>query len=141
MVDFQPGDEVLAPWGKDEFLYPAVLVLLEREVAHVAYLDGDEADVPVEALRQGVLGPGVVVNVNWKGRRTYYDATVRKRLAQAVLLDYEDGTQGWATVCQCRIRVSVLAALQTESRVCSFCGSSETENGTCRICGAQRRFQ
>ena len=36
MNAFQVGDEVMAPWMDDGFLYPAVLVALEGGTAHVA---------------------------------------------------------------------------------------------------------
>ncbi len=141
MSDFQLGDEVYAPWGEDGFWYPAVLVGFDGDSAHVAYLDGDENDVPVSSLRRGILSPGMTVNVNWKGQRKYYQATVRQRLAQAVLVDYQDGEHGWATVAQCRVLPSVLDAYQPESRNCTYCGAPMEGGTTCRVCGTERRLQ
>jgi hypothetical protein len=140
MSNFQIGDEVMAPWANDGFLYPAVLVGLEGAAAHVAYLDGDEADVPVAALQQGALGPGLAVNVNWKGRRTYYNGVVRRRVHQALFVDYEDGDRGWTTVAQCRVRVELLAGRPPETRACAYCGAGIPVSAAhCPNCGAPYR--
>src|SRR5262245_30266677 len=102
MSRFRVGDEALAPWLTDAYLYPAIVVATDQvSLAHVAYLDGDESDVPLSELRHTALGPGLVVSVNWKGRRTYYGGTILQRLANAVFVSYEDGTTGWTTIAQC----------------------------------------
>lgn len=140
MGNHQVGDEVMAPWMDDGFLYPAVLVELDGARAHVAYLDGDEADVPAKALQQGALGPGLAVNVNWKGRRTYYEGVVRTRVHQALFVDYADGDRGWTTVAQCRVRARTLADRPPETRACAYCGAGVAVSaGECGTCGAPFR--
>ena len=135
------GDEVLAPWAQDGFLYPAVLVELDGQSAHVAYLDGDEAEVDASTLRRGVIGPGLHVNVSWKGRRVYYNGVIRKRIAQAIYLDYEDGDHGWATLSQCRVRASVLEEVQPHLIACTWCGAAMDAGETvCPTCHAPRRM-
>ena len=132
---------MLAPWGGDGFLYPAVIVDVHAASVHVAYLDGDEADVPLGALRQGVLGPGVKVNVNWKGRRTYFNGTIQKRINQAVFVDFEDGDRGWSTLAQCRVRATELEAVHPTTSVCTHCGSVMSPGANaCAACGAPRRL-
>jgi len=139
MGDFQIGDEIMAPWTNDGFLYPAILVAIDGEKGHVAYLDGDEADVWLAALRHGALGPGMQVNVNWKGQRRYYDGVIRQRIGQAVFVDYADGDRGWATVAQCRVRAEVVQVIQPQLMACSYCGSPmDVGAPACPTCGGPR---
>jgi hypothetical protein len=139
---FQSGDEVLAPWLDDGFLYPAVLVALEGDQAHVAYLDGDEADIAASSLSQSMFGPGLVVHVNWKGRRAYYPGVIQRRLGMAVFMHYDDGTKGWATIAQCRVAVAVAESQKAQvpdTLACSFCGGSVPGSvSRCSNCGAMR---
>ena len=100
MGSYRLGEEVLAPWASDGFLYPAVLVEISDTSAHVAYLDGDESDVPTASLRAGCIGPGLPIQANWKGKGRYYNAVVDRRLGQALFLNYADGDRGWATIAQ-----------------------------------------
>ena len=140
MGDFQIGDEIMAPWTNDGFLYPAILVAIDGEKGHVAYLDGDEADVWLAALRHGALGPGMQVNVNWKGQRRYYEGVVRKRVQQALFVDYADGDRGWTTVAQCRVRAALLADAPLALRACAYCGASiAVDSAKCPECGAPYR--
>ena len=139
MEDIRLGDEVLAPWANDGFLYPAIVVQVQGQSAHVAYLDGDEADVPLASLRNGVFGPGLSVNVNWKGRRTYYNGIIRQRVGQAVFVDYEDGDRGWTTVGQCRVKVDVAQSIQPRLLACAYCGYAMDEGlAVCPGCAAPR---
>ena len=138
-MDFKLGDEVLAPWLNDGFIYPAVLVALEGATAHVAYLDGDEADVPATQLRPGAFSPGLAVQVNWKGRRTYYTGSITQRVGMAIFMSYEDGSREWATIAQCRVQSAVAAALPAERVACSYCGASlDTRARHCDNCGGVR---
>jgi len=141
MTSHYLGDEVLAPWGTDGFLYPAVVVEAHADKVHVAYLDGDEADVPHSSLRQGALGPGLRVNVNFKGQRKYFSGLIKKRINQAVFVVYEDGDQGWATMAQCRILASELAGMHPATMACTYCGSAmDLSAAACPTCGAPRRL-
>ena len=110
---FEEGDEVMAPWGDDGYLYPAIIVEMRGSSVHVAYLDGDEGDAPVSALLRGrEITVGSTVNVNWKGSGTYYEGVVKQRAGNAFFFHYEDGDQGWATIAQCRILAkNVMTAL------------------------------
>jgi hypothetical protein len=140
MSRFQVGDEVLAPWSGDGFLYPAVLVELGEKKGHVAFLDGDNTSLEPSSLRQGVIGPGLLVQVNWKGRGTYYGGMVTKRLGQAVFVHYEDGSKEWTTTAQCRVHWEVAMNIDESTRACAYCGRIINENDhTCTSCGAPRR--
>ena len=139
MADHRLGDEVLATWADDGFLYPAILVSISGGTAHVAYLDGDEADVPLASLRQGVFGPGLTVSVNWKGRRAYYNGVIRQRIGPAVYIEYEDGDRGWTTVAQCRVLIDVVQQIAPATVACVYCGAPVDENASlCSQCGAPR---
>ena len=138
-MSFRIGDEVLTIWGEDGFLYPAILVSQDGDNAHVAYLDGDEADVPLAKLNQGAFGPGLRVNVNWKGRRVYYWGKITQRIGVAVFLEYEDGTSGWATIAQCRAQSSLTENRKPEAVACTWCGTEmTTTTKRCGTCGAAR---
>ena len=140
MNQFELGDEVLAPWANDGFLYPAVLVALSPTQVHVAFLDGDEAHVDLSAIRQGVFGPGIEVQVNWKGRGKYYAGSVQKRCGQAVFIHYQDGSKEWTTTAQCRVRTEVALGIDQHTRACAYCGRiMATKDATCKSCGAPRR--
>jgi hypothetical protein len=139
MSDFRVGDEVLAPWANDGFFYPATLVRLQGTTAHVAYFDGAETDVPLASLRRGVLGVGANVSVNWRGKGTYYRGGIAERIGPALFLHYEDGTQGWASIAQCRIRVEVLATIDVQFAACGYCGNAmRATDINCPTCGAPR---
>ena len=140
MTAFRIGDEVLAPWLDDGFVYPAVVVELKPAGLHVAYLDGDEADVPSGAVLPGVFGPGVTVSVNWKGRRTYYAGVIAQRVGAALFVHFDDGAREWTTVAQGRVRADAAASLRPSEVVCDFCGARRPDvEPACGQCGAQRR--
>ena len=140
MSHFELGDEVMAPWANDGFLYPAILVELSPGHAHVAFLDGDEASLGLKSMRQGVIGPGLGVQVNWKGRGKYYAGTVHKRCGQAVFIHYQDGSKEWTTTAQCRVHIEVTLGIDESTRACAYCGRiMSTEEPLCKSCGAPRR--
>jgi hypothetical protein len=134
--EFRLGDEVLAPWLNDGWYYPAVIVALGGPVVHVAYLDGDEGDVPIASLRRGVLGPGLRVQVNWKGRRSYYGGVIRQRVGMAVAMSYDDGSSEWATIVQCRVEANLLQTINPAVAACSYCGAPVQGATACPNCGA-----
>ena len=103
MAAYEPGDLVLATWADDGFLYPAVIVDTDEDSAQVAYLDGDEGNVPLDEIFRGEFAPGMAVSVNFKGGGLYYTGRILSRIGMAVEIDYEDGDYGWATIAQCRI--------------------------------------
>lgn len=139
MSGFRVGDEVLAPWMNDGFLYPAVLVKLEGEAAHVAYLDGAAADHPVTALRLGAFGPGLAVSVDWRGQKRYYPGTIVGRVGQALDIAYDDGSREWSVVGKCRLPIAALAALSLQHVACSYCGNAmQATSIKCDTCGASR---
>ncbi|MEE2750951.1 MAG: tudor domain-containing protein [Myxococcota bacterium] len=140
MSQFDLGDEVLAPWANDGFLYPAILVELSPSQGHVAFLDGDESGVELSSIRQGVIGPGLHVQVNWKGRGKYYGGTVQKRCGQAVFIHYEDGSKEWTTTGQCRVQAELALSMGDNERACAYCGRiMDAKQALCNSCGAPRR--
>ncbi len=122
-MDLRIGSEVLAPWGNDGWMYPAVVVSVGGGTAHVAFLDGDEADVSAQLCHHGAIAAGTRIQVNWKGRKTYYFGQVVSRLGAALQMAYDDGDKGWATISQCRIRIEDVSKLSA-ARACPTCGST-----------------
>jgi hypothetical protein len=138
-MDYRIGDEVLAPWLDDGFLYPAVLVALEGDQAHVAYLDGDEADVAATSLQQSAFSPGVRLQVNWKGRKTYFWGTIERRVGMAIFMNYEDGSKEWATISLCRVPAALATSRPATEVSCNFCGEKiSTTVKNCPNCGGPR---
>jgi hypothetical protein len=103
MTDFNQGDMVFATWLDDGFLYPCVIISLDDDVAHVAYLDGDEGDVAATDLVHGEITAGMNVSVNYKGRGLYYGGVVVACVGMAVEIQYDDGECGWVSLAQCRV--------------------------------------
>jgi hypothetical protein len=130
---------VLATWMDDGFLYPGIVVRLADKTAHVAYLDGDEADVDLADVRHGAIGLELPVSVNFKGKGNYYPGAVKERVGQAVYVVYEDGDRGWATMGQVRVRREVMAALDRAFVACTWCGAAlRAEDVRCGACHAPR---
>jgi hypothetical protein len=137
MAEYRVGDEVLAPWMNDGFLYPGVVVKRAGATAHVAYLDGDEADVPVEQLRVGAFGPGLKIQVDWKGGGKYYGGMIVGRIGQALQMDYDDGSHEWTSVGKCRLPITLAGMLAGRPAVCTYCGHPiDPGAGRCGTCGA-----
>jgi hypothetical protein len=120
-MSFGVGDEVMAPWADDGYLYPAIIVSVADAIAqgevvqqlHVAYLDGDEGDVAANSVLRGAeLSIGASVSVNWKGKGTYFEGVVKQRVGRAYFVHYEDGDKGWTTIAQVRMEAKdVMTAL------------------------------
>lgn len=105
-----PGDDVLSPWLGDPFLYPAVLVSVNGPTAHVAYWEGDVADVLLSEIRPVSYQPGERVSANWKNKGTYYFGVILQRLGGAVQIRYEaDGVIEWTTWAKCRMPIGAEA--------------------------------
>lgn len=139
MEELRLGDEVLAPWLNDGWYYPAVVVAVGGPMVHVAYLDGDEADVPLASLRRAVFGTGLRVQVNWKGRRTYHGGVIRQRIGMALAISYDDGSNEWATVVQCRVDANLLATINPSLSACTSCGAPiDGATNACAYCGMTR---
>jgi hypothetical protein len=100
-----PGTEVLSPWHAGEpFLYPAIVIRVENNMAHVAYLDGDIGTVPVDTLQPPPqIQPGTRVSVNWKNKLTYYPGAVTAMVGRAVEVQFDsDGSREWTSIAKCR---------------------------------------
>lgn len=140
MSDFRIGDEVLATWQDDGFLYPAIVVAVDAATAHVAYLDGSEATLPLTALRHGTLGPGLRLQANWRGGGSYFEGTITQRIGLAVYIAYADGDRGWSTLGQCRVSTEVLATIPTTTTACTYCGAAlQATTPMCDRCGGPIR--
>ena len=138
-TSFKIGDEVLASWLDDGYFYPATVVGLEAKDAHVAYFDGEDADVPLSELRRGVIGVGANVSVNWKGKGEYFEGVIEKRVGAAVYVLFDDGSREWATLTQVRILGTVLSGIDVAMAACSYCGNLISASATqCQTCGAPR---
>ncbi len=133
------GDEILAAWHDDGFLYAGIVVSEAEGQVHVAYFDGDEAQVAEADVKNAALGPGVAVQANWKGQGEYHRGAIVRRVGQAFEVRYDDGDQAWCTIAQIRVRTEVVAALPPATRVCAWCGSRMADEADrCGACGAPR---
>lgn len=134
---FRLADEVLAPWMNDGFYYPGILVALDASGATVAYFDGDYTGVDLGALRKGSLGPGLAVQVNYRGKGGYYGGVLTQRLGAAFAVAFDDGERGWCTLAQVRVRSAIVEALPAGRSNCPFCGAVlEGDPVRCGGCGA-----
>lgn len=105
---FAPGTDVLAPWAGEPNLYPAVVVAVSGPTAHVAYWEGDIADVLVSQLRPVSYLPGERVAANWKNKGAYYPGVILQRVGGAVQIQYEqDGVIEWTTWAKCRVPIAM----------------------------------
>jgi hypothetical protein len=109
MRKLNPGDLAFATWMDDGFIYPCVVVNIEDELVHVAYLDGDETNIPMDQIYETDIKPGMNVSVNFKGRGNYYAGRVLSCIGMAVEIQYEDGDYGWTSIAQCRVSLSHLS--------------------------------
>ena len=103
MLEVELGDLVFATWVDDGFLYPCVIVSVEDEFVHVAYLDGDEGDVSRREIYRGEFSPGLAVSINFKGKGLYYPGRILSSVGMAIEIQYDDGEYGWASIAQCRV--------------------------------------
>ncbi|MFO0685419.1 MAG: tudor domain-containing protein [Sandaracinus sp.] len=109
---YAPGSDVLAPWLNDPNLYPAVVVSVDAGgIAHVAYWEGDVANIPVGQLRPAHYQPGDPVEANWKNRGQYWPGIILARIGGAVQIQYaSDGTIEWTTFAKCRVKAQPAGA-------------------------------
>jgi hypothetical protein len=104
-MKFEPGTDVMAPWG-DGFLYPAVVVREdpdERDHVLVAFWDGDGAVAPVEDLHPLSFEVGMRVFANHLNQNNYQAGTIVKRLGGALQVELKNGSMVWTTWAKCRI--------------------------------------
>ena len=106
---FAPGTDVLAPWLNEPNFYPAVVVSIDAGgIAHVAYWEGDIANVPIASLRPATYQVGERVEANWKNKGSYYAGVILARVGAAVQIQYDaDGVIEWTTFAKCRVKSPV----------------------------------
>ena len=104
---YAPGSDVLAPWLNEPNFYPAVVIGVDAAgIAHVAYWEGDIANVPVATLRPATYAVGERVEANWKNKGQYWPGVILQRIGAAVQIQYDsDGTIEWTTFAKCRVKV------------------------------------
>lgn len=100
---FKAGELVWATWGPDSFLYPAIITAADAQSVTVAYMDGDQSDVPVNEVFVGELALGTHVSVNYRGRGAYYFGRIVSAVGMAYEIDYQDGDHGMTTLSQIRL--------------------------------------
>lgn len=138
-MDHRVGDEILAPWHGDGFLYPGIVVGLADDQADVAFLDGGRARVSISSLRRAGFGPGLAVQARWRGQELFYGGVVTRRMGPAVHVAFDDGDADWITIGQCRVRAAVIDHLPADERSCTFCGTAMPADAPrCAGCGAPR---
>lgn len=72
MIDFGPGDRVLARWEPDGLFYPEKVQLVDRLGLYVAYDDGDLAVVQKANVRRVDWRMGTSLECNWHNKRKLF---------------------------------------------------------------------
>ena len=102
---FPPGTDVLAPWGDDPHLYPAVVLGVDpsTQMAFVVYWDGNTAGVHDGSLAPLNLAPGMRVSANVVNDGVYVPGVVAGRCGGALNLHTDDGRSLWVAWAKCRV--------------------------------------
>lgn len=97
------GGRILGQWG-DGFWYPGSITARNGALAHVAFDDGDQADLPPSRIRPLEWSVGSRVQCNWKSHGRYYQGTITRSSGQAIHVSYDDGDQEDTYIGKCRSR-------------------------------------
>lgn len=103
---FPPGTDVLAPWGDDPCLYPAVVLGVDpaTQQAFVVYWDGGTAGVHDAKLAPLQLAPGMRVEADYMRRDDYVPCIVLRRAGAALCLQNPAGNEVWCAFSKIRVR-------------------------------------
>jgi hypothetical protein len=103
---FQPGTDILAPWGDDPYLYPAIVLGVDpsSRQAFVIYWGGNTAGVHDDLLRPLDLRPGMEVEVDFRGENSYERCTISRGLGGALCFVNQSGHEVWAAFSKVRVR-------------------------------------
>ncbi len=72
VIDFGPGDRVLARWEPDGLFYPEKVQLVDRLGLYVADDDGDLAVVQKANVRRVDWRMGTSLECNWHNKRKLF---------------------------------------------------------------------
>lgn len=103
---FPPGTDVLAPWGTDPYLYPAIVLGVDPATrqAFVVYWDGNTAGVHDDTLRPLDLRPGVGLESDLVGQNEYTACTFLRRAGGALCMQHPNGNEVWSSIAKIRMR-------------------------------------
>jgi len=97
----EPGARILGQWGDGRW-YPATISSQNGDFFHVAFNDGDQANLPRTRIRGIDWKVGTRVQCNWKGRGRYYTGTITVKESNFVHISYDDGDQEDTSISRCR---------------------------------------
>jgi hypothetical protein len=102
---FQPGTDILAPWGDDPYLYPAIVLGVDpgSGQAFVVYWGGNTAGVQDSLLRPLELKQGLAVEVDLRGDNHYVPCRISRGMGGAVCFLTQDGREVWAAFAKLRV--------------------------------------
>jgi hypothetical protein len=96
---------VLAQWSNG-WWYAARISGWNSEVYHVAFEDGDTANLRPNRISGHVWRPGSRVQCKWRGGDTYYDGVIAARNGTAVRVHYDDGDREDTYLAYCRSKTA-----------------------------------
>jgi hypothetical protein len=97
-----PGDRVLAQWDADGLWYPARITAVEGRAIHVAFDDGDVAEVGALQVREVDWRVGTRLECNWHNQGRYYGGVVTFLEGERIDFRYDDGDRETMTIGRCR---------------------------------------
>ncbi|OQA30859.1 MAG: Caspase domain protein [Betaproteobacteria bacterium ADurb.Bin341] len=97
----ETGARILGQWGDGRW-YPATISSQNGDFFHVAFDDGDQANLPRTRIRGIDWKLGTRVQCNWKGRGRYYTGTITVKEGNFVHISYDDGDQEDTSIGRCR---------------------------------------
>jgi len=102
---FAPGSNVLAPWGTDPFLYPAIVLGVDPATrqAFVVYWDGNTAGVHDDKLRPFELRPGMRLESDLAARGEYTACSFLWASGGALCMQHPNGNEVWSSFAKIRV--------------------------------------
>lgn len=102
---FPPGTDVLAPWGDDPYLYPAIVLGVDpgSKQAFVVYWGGNTAGVHDDLLQPMKLLIGLPVEVDLAGTNQYVPCRISRGMGGALCFLTREGREVWAAFAKVRV--------------------------------------
>jgi hypothetical protein len=101
--DWEPGDRVLAPWGR-AFLFAGTVNKIGEDEILVSFDDGDIGWAAEDQVRPlEMIAVGSRVECRWKGGSAYYAGVIAQMNGDQIFVHYDDGDREWSTIGQMRV--------------------------------------
>jgi hypothetical protein len=102
---FHPGTDVLAPWGEDPYLYPAIVLGVDphTQIAFVVYWNGQTAGVHDHQLRPLELRLGMQLESDLLGNNDYIPCMLLRSCGGALCMRNPNGHEVWSSFAKTRV--------------------------------------